>query len=138
MIVFGTWFLVHEEKRSVDLPELKLAARSLLAAVRNRSLWIVALFLFLYSFSPGFHTPLYYHMTDTLLFSQGYIGILGAISSAGSICVALIYWRSLAKLTSKRLLQLSIGSAPRPPPRSCCSSTKRPQQCSISAPACRR
>ena len=49
-----------------------------------------------------------YHMTDTLHFSQGYIGILGAISSAGSICGALIYRRSLAELTSKRLLQLSI------------------------------
>ncbi len=108
MIVFGTWFLVHEEKRPVDLPELKLAARSLLAVFRIRSLWIVALFLFLYSFSPSFRTPLYYHMTDTLHFSQGYIGILGAISSAGSICGALIYRRCLAELTSKRLLQLSI------------------------------
>ena len=90
MIVFGTWFLVQEEKRPVDLPELKLAARSLLAVFRIRSLWIVALFLFLYSFSPSFRTPLYYRMTDTLHFSQGYIGILGAISSAGSICGALI------------------------------------------------
>ena len=108
MIVFGTWFLVQEEKRPVDLPELKLSARSLLAVFRIRSLWIVALFLFLYSFSPAFHTPLYYHMTDTLHFSQGYIGILGAISSAGSICGALIYRRCLAELTSKRLLQLSI------------------------------
>jgi MFS family permease len=108
MIVFGTWFLVQEEKRPVDLPELKLAARSLLAVFGIRSLWIVALFLFLYSFSPAFGTPLYYHMTDTLHFSQGYIGILAAISSAGSICGALIYRRCLAELTSKRLLQLSI------------------------------
>ena len=108
MTVFGTWFLVQEEKRPVDLPELKLAARSLFAVFRIRSLWIVALFLFLYSFSPSFRTPLYYHMTDTLHFSQGYIGILGAISSAGSICGALIYRRCLAELTSKRLLQLSI------------------------------
>ena len=108
MIVFGTWFLVDEEKRPIDLPELKLAARSLLAAFRMRSLWIVALFLFLYWFSPGFHTPLYYHMTDNLHFSQGYIGILGAISSAGSICGALVYRHCLAELTSKRLLQLSI------------------------------
>jgi len=108
MTVFGTWFLIQEEKRPVDLPELKLAARSLLAVFRIRSLWIVALFLFLYSFSPAFRTPLYYQMTDILHFSQGYIGILGAISSAGSICGALIYRRCLAELTSKRLLQLSI------------------------------
>ena len=91
MIAFGTWFLVDEEKRPIDLPELRLAARSLLAAFRMRPLWIVALFLFLYWFSPGFHTPLYYHMTDNMHFSQGYIGILGAISSAGSICGGLVY-----------------------------------------------
>jgi MFS family permease len=108
MIVFGTWFLIEEEKRPIDLPELKLATRGLLATFRMRSLWIVALFLFLYWFSPGFHTPLYYHMTDSLHFSQGYIGILGAISSAGSICGALVYRQCLAELTSKHLLQLSI------------------------------
>jgi len=100
--------LVDEEKRPIDLPELKLAARRLLAAFRMRPLWIVALVLFLYWFSPGFNTPLYYHMTDNLHFSQGYIGILGAISSAGSICGALIYRRWLAELTSKQLLHLSI------------------------------
>lgn len=108
MIAFGTWYLVDEEKRPIDLPELKLAARRLLAAFRMRPLWIVALVLFLYWFSPGFNTPLYYHMTDNLHFSQGYIGILGAISSAGSICGGLVYRYYLAGLTSKRLLQLSV------------------------------
>jgi MFS family permease len=108
MLAFGTWYLVDEEKRPIDLPELKLAARRLLAAVRMRPLWIVALVLFLYWFSPGFNTPLYYHMTDNLHFSQGYIGILGAISSAGSICGGLVYRYYLAGLTSKRLLQLSV------------------------------
>ena len=108
MIAFGTWYLVDEEKRPIDLPELKLAARRLLAAFRMRPLWIVALVLFLYWFSPGFNTPLYYHMTDNLHFSQGYIGILGAISSAGSICGGLVYRYYLAGLTSKRLLQFSV------------------------------
>ena len=108
MIAFGTWYLVDEEKRPIDLPELKLAARRLLAAFRMRPLWIVALVLFLYWFSPGFNTPLYYQMTDNLHFSQGYIGILGAISSAGSICGGLVYRYYLAGLTSKRLLQLSV------------------------------
>ena len=50
MIAFGTWYLVDEEKRPIDLPELKLAARRLLAAFRMRPLWIVALVLFLYWF----------------------------------------------------------------------------------------
>ena len=44
----------------------------------SRKLWLVALFLFLYAFAPGFGTPLYYHMTDALDFSQAYIGVLGS------------------------------------------------------------
>jgi MFS family permease len=87
---------------------LKAAFRSLLSAFKTRTLWIVAMFLFLYYFSPGFNTPLYYHMTDTLHFSQGYIGILGAINAAGSVVAALVYRRYMTKMTSKRLLQLSI------------------------------
>jgi len=84
------------------------------------------------------HTPLYYHMIDTLKFSQGYIGILGAISSAGSIGGALFYRRCLAGLTSKRLLQLSIVLGTATTASFVRSSMKRPRQCSISAPACRR
>ena len=107
-VVLGTWYLVSEEKRPVNLPELKLAFRSLSDAFKTRGLWVVGFFLFLYYFSPGFNTPLYYHMTDALHFSQGYIGILGAISSAGSIAGALLYRWYLTGMTSKRLLQLSI------------------------------
>jgi predicted MFS family arabinose efflux permease len=69
---------------------------------------VVGLYLFFYYFSPGFATPLYYHMTDTLHFSQGYIGLLGSIGSAGSIVGALLHRWYLAGMTSKRLLQLSI------------------------------
>ena len=38
-------------------------------------------FIFLYYFSPGLSTPLYYHMTDELKFSQAYIGVLGSIAA---------------------------------------------------------
>ena len=66
---------------------------SLVAAFKKRELWVVGLFLFLYDFSPGLSTPLYYTMTDNLKFSQDYIGILGSIASAGWIVEALLYRR---------------------------------------------
>jgi len=108
IVIFGAVYLVQEERTRVDLPELKNAFRGLLAAFRSRRLWLVGLYLFFYYFSPGFATPLYYHMTDTLHFSQGYIGLLGSIGSAGSIVGALLHRWYLAGMTSKRLLQLSI------------------------------
>ena len=107
-VIFGVSYLVSEERRPANLPELKIAFRGLLTSFKTRELWVVGFFLFLYYFSPGFNTPLYYHMTDTLHFSQGYIGMLGAIASAGSIAGALLYCRYLSAMTSKRLLQLSI------------------------------
>jgi predicted MFS family arabinose efflux permease len=91
------------------LPELKNTLRGLVAAFRNRSLWLVAFFLFLYYFSPGFGTPLFYYMSDQLKFSQAYIGILGSISSAGWIVGGVLYDRYLDRLPSKTLLNLSIA-----------------------------
>lgn len=47
-------------------------------------------------------------MTDTLKFSQGYIGMLGAINSAGWIVGAMLYRPLAGALTSKRLIHFSI------------------------------
>jgi MFS family permease len=73
------------------------------------SLRLVAFFLFLYYFSPGFGTPLFYHMTDELKFSQAYIGLLGSISAGGWILGGALYNRYLDHLPSKTLLNLSIA-----------------------------
>src|SRR5262249_48981375 len=59
--------------------------------------------------SPGFATPLYYHMTDNLHFSQGYIGILSAIQSAGWVAGGLAYIRYLESVSLRMLLNLSIA-----------------------------
>jgi MFS family permease len=108
-VVFGTLFLIAENKSPANLQELKNTLRSLVTSFRKRELWVAGFFLFLYYFSPGFSTPLYYHMTDNLKFSQGYIGILGSISSAGWVIGALLYRRLFDGLSSKNLLNLSIA-----------------------------
>jgi predicted MFS family arabinose efflux permease len=65
-------------------------------------------FFFLYYLNPGFGLPLYYYMTDTLKFSQDYIGILGAINSAGWVVGALLYRGLSGAMSSNRLLNFSI------------------------------
>jgi MFS family permease len=108
-LMVGTWRLVDEERSAINLPALKETLRGLVAAFRHRELWIVALFIFLYNFSPGLGTPLYYHMTNSLKFSQAYIGVLGSISSAGWVVGALLYPRLFGGLSSRSLLNLSIA-----------------------------
>ena len=108
-VIVGTLFLVPEKKTRVNLEGMKDTLRGLVTAFRRRELWIVAMFIFLYYFSPGLSTPLYYHMTDDLGFSQAYIGILGSITAAGWVVGALLYRRLFESLTLKKLLNLSIA-----------------------------
>jgi MFS family permease len=109
LVIFGTLVLIDEKKTPIDVRGMKATFRGLIVAFKRRELLIVAAFIFLYYFSPGLATPLYYHMTDELKFSQAYIGILSSIASAGWIVGALLYQRFLADLSMKRLLFLSIA-----------------------------
>jgi predicted MFS family arabinose efflux permease len=109
LVIVGTLFLIPEQKVSINLQGMKSTLDGLLASFKRRELWIIAFFMFLYYFSPGFATPLYYHMTDNLKFSQGYIGILGSIASAGWVVGALLYKRFFGDLSLKNLLNVSIA-----------------------------
>src|SRR6516162_3548629 len=108
-VLLGTLLLVEEKPARLDAGALRSSIVGLADAFKKRELWIVGSFLFLYYFNPGFATPLYYALTDNLKFPQGFIGLLGSITSAGWIAGALLYPRLLENLSSKRLLNLSIA-----------------------------
>ncbi len=105
----ATVLLVDEARTAIDLTALRRTATGLLAALRSRRLYLIGAFLFLYYFSPGFGTPLYFHLSDRLHFSQAYIGTLTAIGSAGWIAGALLYRWALDRLPTRTLLNLSIA-----------------------------
>lgn len=107
-MLFAALYLLDEEKTPVNRAEMLRTLKSTLAALMSRRLYLVAAFLFLYYFAPGFGTPLYYYMTDTLKFSQSYIGILGSITSAGWIVGALIHRFLMQNMSTQRQLYLSI------------------------------
>jgi hypothetical protein len=101
-------WLVSEQRARIDWAGLRQRWGALLTALRSRTLWLIAAFLFLYYFSPGFGTPLYYAMTDHLRFSQGFIGLLSSVNAAGWIAGGILYHRSFARLSTLRLLRVSI------------------------------
>jgi len=107
-VIAGTLFLIPEKKVSINIQGIKDTFEGLKSSFQRRELWLIAGFLFLYNFSPGLSTPLYFTMTDSLQFSQGYIGVLGSISAAGWIVGALLYRRLFGNLSLKTLLNLSI------------------------------
>jgi MFS family permease len=108
LAVLACLHLIDEPRAGVDVPELKRRLASFLGTFRNRTLWLIAGFLFCYYFSPGFGTPLYYEMTDHLKFSQDFIGLLSAISATGWVAGGLAYRWFLARMEMLSLLRLSI------------------------------
>jgi MFS family permease len=100
--------LVHEDRARIDRAGFAEGLRALLAAFRTRDLWLIGAFLFCYYFSPGFGTPLYFQLTDTLKFSQGFIGVLSAVSALGWIAGGLLYRFLLWRLARRQLLNLSL------------------------------
>ena len=109
LVIFGTLFLIAEKKAPMNVQGMKHTLEGLASAFRRRHLWIIAAFIFLYYFSPGLSTPLYFIMTDNLKFSQAYIGVLGSLAGAGWVVGAYFYRRHFKQLTLKKLLNLSIA-----------------------------
>ena len=95
----SSWLLLQEVKSNIKPPSLK-ALRAKLAPTQFRKLLYVALFMCCWSFSPGFGTPLYFHQTKDLAFSQVFIGQLGALLSLGMIAGAFFYNKVLDKKTT--------------------------------------
>jgi MFS family permease len=106
--VAATVTLVDEQRARLRLAELQATLRGFLATFRSRTLWLIAGFLFLYYFSPGFGTPLYFHMTDHLRFSQGTIGLLASVNAVGWIVGGVLYRYTLRGMNTRALLNLSI------------------------------
>lgn len=110
LVTIATWFWVKEEKSRVNLVEMKATTQGLAAALKSSTLWIVIGFICFFQFSPSFGTPMYVHMTDTLKFSQAFIGTLAAIGSVAAVMGALFFNRVLAgKVSTRALLYWSAG-----------------------------
>ena len=108
LAVLGGLALVREQRSGLDPAALRGRLLAFLAAFRSRTLWLIAGFLFCYYFSPGFGTPLYFHMTDRLGFSQAFIGALASVGALGWIAGGLLYRWALVRLSTYTLLKLSV------------------------------
>lgn len=95
------WKLVTENK--VDAKEVreKVSFRSVFA---HREIWLLASFLFLWTFSPSFGAPFFYYSVDTLKFSGSYLGALQALGSFAAFLTALIAGRWIDRLPIRKFL----------------------------------
>jgi len=104
------WLVVHEPPARPNLEGLGETWTALRQAMTRRDLWLVTGFIFFWEFSPSFGPAFFYYQTDTLHFSQTFIGALASIGAATSIGGAWAYARLSRLFSLKRLIVWSIGA----------------------------
>jgi MFS family permease len=102
-------FFVHETPAPRDAVAFHATTRAIREALTHRDVWMVAGFLFFYTFSPSFGPAFLYYQTDVLGFSQHFIGLLASLNSAASVLGALVYAPLSRRMPLRRLLNGSIG-----------------------------
>ena len=109
-LVMGAAF-IHEAPAKSQREEFREAWLGIKNAVRHRTMWVVAGFIFFWTFSPSIGIPLFYYQTDTLKFSQQFIGLLGSLSAGAAIVGAASYAPLSRRVPLYRLIVFSIAAS---------------------------
>jgi predicted MFS family arabinose efflux permease len=83
--------------------------RAIRAALASREIWLVAGFIFFFWFSPSFGPAFLYYQTDTLGFSQHFIGRLAALGAMSGVVGAVLYAPLSRRLSLKIIMHISIA-----------------------------
>ena len=102
-VIALTWRLTPEAPHGAARKDLGTILGEMGALVRSRELLLVAAFLFCFAYNPGLQTPLYFHLTNGLGFTQDFIGTLQATAAGGAI-VGVLVCRWLAKRLRRRTM----------------------------------
>ncbi len=102
-------FFVREKRIVSGKAEYTEIWTALREGFGERSVWLVAAFIFLFNFSPSFGPAFLYYQIDVLGFSQQYIGVLSSIGSVSSVAGAFIYAPLSRSMSLRRLINFAIG-----------------------------
>jgi MFS family permease len=101
--------VVREPRVRADRAALRTRLRDVRAALGAREVWVVAGFIFLFTFSPSFGPGFLFFQTDRLGFSQQFIGTLAALQSLGSVLGAVTYAPISRQWPLRRRINVTIG-----------------------------
>ena len=102
-------FFVHDTRARLDAAALRSTARAIVAAGRTRTVWLIGSFIFLVAFSPSFGPAFLYYQTDTLKFSQQFIGVLSALQALGYVVGAFLYAPLSRRLSLSRIVPAAVA-----------------------------
>ena len=102
-------FLYKEKPTAKRDPQVwKSILVQLKIALKAKTLWAAAGLLFLVQFAPGFMTPLMFYQTDTLHFSEKFIGLLTFVDAIAGAAGAFFYVYFCRRLSLRHLLYGSV------------------------------
>jgi predicted MFS family arabinose efflux permease len=100
---------VRETPARADRAAFLQTWRVIRGTLRGREIWVVAGFIFFFWFSPSFGPGFLYYQTDTLKFSQQFIGRLAALGAVSGVVGAVLYAPLSRRVPLKQLMHLSIA-----------------------------
>ncbi len=103
-------FVVREPRARFDWLAMRATGRAIRQALAHRDMWVVAGFILFWTFSPSFGPAFLYYQTDTLRFSQQFIGTLGSLAAAAGVAGAAVYAPLSRRLPLRILINVSIGA----------------------------
>lgn len=104
-----TVLFVRDPRVRVEREAFRRTWAAIRAGLGERSVWLVASFVFLFTFSPSFGPAFLYYQTDVLGFSQTFIGYLSSLNSAAAVVGAFIYAPLSRRMPLRRVINLAIG-----------------------------
>lgn len=99
---------LYKENKAVPNNSSSTLISDLRKLFSDKRLLIVALFIFLYKYSPSFGTPLFFIQRDVFKWDKIFIGILGTIGTVFEISGSLLYYKFSQKINIKKWLYISV------------------------------
>jgi len=101
---------VHEPPGRADREAFRQTWQAIRRALTHADMWLVAGFIFFWTFSPSFGPALVYYQTDTLKFSQQFIGNLTAVQALSGVAGAFVYAPLSRRRSLRTIVVLAIGA----------------------------
>ena len=102
-------FFVREPRRVPHEHNLAATWTAVRAATTDRTVWLVAGLILFFNFSPSFGPAMQFYQTDTLGFSQRFIGDLLALAAVGQVLGAMAFAPVSRRLPLRRMINVVIG-----------------------------
>jgi len=105
------WFFLDEEQTH-EKGNWKSVGAAIKAGVKEvaetRAIWLAALFIFAYFFSPGMGNPMFLYQVKELHFSQDFIGNLGSLGDASYIVGGVVFFAPKEWMTKTMMVLFSL------------------------------